>query len=77
MSGITHKNTTKRIGIKFAMLIFVEMNESHTLKDSKCEYQNRGQRSVLMKALDLSNKFREGIEVGIATKTRMQKQIRA
>ena len=34
MSGITHKNTTKRTGIKFATLIFVEMNESHTSKDS-------------------------------------------
>ena len=51
MSGITHKNTTKRTGIKFATLIFVEMNESHTSKDSGCEYQNRGQRSVLLKHL--------------------------
>ena len=51
MSGITHKNTTQRTGIKFAMLIFVEMNERHTSKDSGCEYQNRGQRFVLRKHL--------------------------
>ncbi|KAI5346140.1 hypothetical protein L3X38_014019 [Prunus dulcis] len=43
MSGITHKNTTKRTGIKFATLMFVKMNKSHTSKDSGYKYQNKWQ----------------------------------
>ncbi|CAL8096938.1 unnamed protein product [Prunus armeniaca] len=51
LMSIIHKNTTKHIGIKFATLIFVEMNESHTCKDSMCDYQNRWQMFVLRKHL--------------------------
>lgn len=51
MSGITHKNTTKRTWIKFASLIFVEMNEGHTAKNARGKHQNRGQRPMLREHL--------------------------
>ncbi|CAL2276597.1 unnamed protein product [Prunus armeniaca] len=64
MSGITHKNTTKRTGIKFVTLIFVEINKSHTSKDSGCEYQNRGQGSALCKHFDSEEDERQSEVLG-------------
>ncbi|KAI5352099.1 hypothetical protein L3X38_004990 [Prunus dulcis] len=51
MSGITQKNTTKSTWIKFASLIFVEMNEGYTTKNARGKHQNRGQRLVLREQL--------------------------
>lgn len=56
MSGIPRKNITKHTRVKFASLVFMQMNIHHSAKYSWSEHQDRGHGLVLSKHLDQSTK---------------------